>query len=53
MEQPRPALEGLSESTMATAAYLVLDRTPGQSSMVSAGHPPPLLVRPADRRAYV
>jgi serine phosphatase RsbU (regulator of sigma subunit)/CheY-like chemotaxis protein len=46
-------LQGLGESTMATAAYMVVDRMSGLAEVVSAGHPPPLLVTSAGHRQFV
>ena len=39
-------LQDVSEGSMATAVYLVLDPATGRAEAVSAGHPPPLLVGP-------
>ena len=46
-------LQDVSESSMATAVYLVLDPATGRAEAVSAGHPPPLLVGPDGRVSFL
>ena len=43
----------IAPSTMTTAAYLVLDLEDQSLTMVTAGHPPPLVVRPDGRAMYL
>jgi serine phosphatase RsbU (regulator of sigma subunit)/anti-sigma regulatory factor (Ser/Thr protein kinase) len=44
--------EEMSESTFATLVYAVLDPELGVCHFTSAGHPPPLVVRPDGRAEY-
>ncbi len=46
-------LQDVSEGSMATAVYLVLDPASGRAETVSAGHPPPLLVGPDGKVSFL
>ena len=46
-------LQDVSEGSMATAIYLVLDPVTGRIETVSAGHPPPLLVGPDGNASFL
>ncbi|HVE45792.1 MAG TPA: SpoIIE family protein phosphatase [Acidimicrobiales bacterium] len=46
-------LQELTGSAMATAVYVVVDLGTRQVEMISAGHPPPLLVPPAGHPRYL
>jgi serine phosphatase RsbU (regulator of sigma subunit) len=46
-------LQDVSEGSMATAVYLVLDPATGRTETVSAGHPPPLVVGPDGKVSFL
>lgn len=46
-------LQDVSEGSMATAVYVVLDPATGRTETVSAGHPPPLLVGPDGKVSFL
>lgn len=46
-------LQGLNGSAMATAVYVVVDLETRSLEMITAGHPPPLLVPPDGRPRYL
>lgn len=46
-------LQDVSEGSMATAIYLVLDPSTGRIETVSAGHPPPLVVGPDGATSFL
>ena len=53
VERVNRLLEFLSPSTMTTAAFIVLDLDEEEASVVSAGHPPPLLISPDGTAHFV
>ena len=46
-------LQDLSDGMMATAVSILVDRERGEMEIVSAGHPPPLIVTPDGTAAYI
>jgi serine phosphatase RsbU (regulator of sigma subunit)/DNA-binding response OmpR family regulator len=46
-------LQDVSETSMATAVYLVVDPVTGRVEGVSAGHPPPVLVGPDGKVSFL
>ena len=53
LERVNRMLAHISPATMTTSAYLVLDPVEECVTMVSAGHPPPLVVDPDGRAAFL
>ena len=53
LERVNRMLAHVSPATMTTSAYLVLDPVEECVTMVSAGHPPPLVVDPDGRAAFL
>jgi serine phosphatase RsbU (regulator of sigma subunit)/anti-sigma regulatory factor (Ser/Thr protein kinase)/uncharacterized protein YigA (DUF484 family) len=53
LERVNRMLAHVAPATMTTAAYLVLDLEREALTMVSAGHPPPLVVDPHGRARYL
>jgi serine phosphatase RsbU (regulator of sigma subunit)/anti-sigma regulatory factor (Ser/Thr protein kinase) len=53
LERVNRMLAHVAPTTMTTAAYIVIDPEEQCLRMVSAGHPPPLVIHPDGRAAYV
>jgi serine phosphatase RsbU (regulator of sigma subunit)/anti-sigma regulatory factor (Ser/Thr protein kinase) len=53
LERVNRMLGHIAPATMTTAAYLVLDLEREALTMVSAGHPPPLVIAPDGSASYV